>query len=301
MKAIDIVILTEDRYLNPIEINKYNKNVLLEDQLVFDSLKEEGLNVERKSWSDPDFDWSTTKFILFRSTWDYFDRYEEFSKWLQEVSSKTTLLNSANLIHWNIDKHYLLDLEKKGIHICESHFIEQGTTTTLVELHKQLGWEKTVLKPCISGAARHTYKLELDTLEKHENIFQELIANEAMMLQPFQENIMTKGEYSFVVINGNYTHAVLKIAKPGDFRVQDDFGGTVHEHNASKEEITFAENAVKACIDDPMYARVDVIIDNNNKLAISEIELIEPELWFRKHHDAATLLAKSIKRKNTIS
>jgi len=296
MKTIDIVILTEDKYVSPKIINEYNKNVLLEDKLVFDALKKEGLLVERKSWSDPDFDWSSTKFILFRSTWDYFDRYEEFSIWLENVSSKTTLLNSANVINWNIDKHYLLDLKTKGIHICETYFIEKGTITTLSELHEQLNWKKTVLKPCVSGAARHTYKLDLTTLENYETVFQELISNEAMMLQPFQENIVIKGEYSFVIINGIYSHAVLKIAKPGDFRVQDDFGGTIHEHRATKNEIDFAENAVKACLEKPMYARVDVIIDNNNKLAISEIELIEPELWFRKYPNASISLAKGIKK-----
>ena len=296
MKKIDIVILTEDRYVNPSVINDYNKNLLLEDQLVSDALKNEGISVERKSWSDPDFDWSTTKFIIFRSTWDYFDRYDEFTVWLKNVSIKTTLLNSAEIIHWNIDKHYLLDLKQKGIHICESYFIEKGTDTSLLELHDNLGWEKTVLKPCVSGAARHTYKLEKDTFDQHEMNFQELISNEAMMLQPFQENIMTKGEFSFVIINGKYSHAVLKIAKPGDFRVQDDFGGTVHVHQANEEQIQFSENAVKACKGKPMYARVDVIIDNDDKLAISEIELIEPELWFRNHQNAALILAKEIKK-----
>lgn len=296
MKKIDIVILTEDRYVNPSVINDYNKNLLLEDQLVSDALKNEGISVERKSWSDPDFDWSTTKFIIFRSTWDYFDRYDEFTVWLKNVSTKTTLLNSAEIIHWNIDKHYLLDLKQKGIHICESYFIEKGTDTSLLELHDNLGWEKTVLKPCVSGAARHTYKLEKDTFDQHEMNFQELISNEAMMLQPFQENIMTKGEFSFVIINGKYSHAVLKIAKPGDFRVQDDFGGTVHVHQANEEQIQFSENAVKACKGKPMYARVDVIIDNDDKLAISEIELIEPELWFRNHQNAALILAKEIKK-----
>jgi glutathione synthase/RimK-type ligase-like ATP-grasp enzyme len=296
VKKIDIVILTEDRYVNPSVINDYNRNLLLEDQLVSDALKNEGIRVERKSWSDPDFDWSTTKFIIFRSTWDYFDRYDEFSVWLKNVSTKTTLLNSAEIIHWNIDKHYLLDLKQKGIHICESYFIEKGTDTSLLEIHDNLGWEKTVLKPCVSGAARHTYKLEKDTFDQHEMIFQELISNEAMMLQPFQENIMTKGEFSFVIINGKYSHAVLKIAKPGDFRVQDDFGGTVHVHQANEEQIQFSENAVKACKGKPMYARVDVIIDNDDKLAISEIELIEPELWFRNHQNAALILAKQIKK-----
>ncbi len=296
MRRIDVVILTEDRYVNPSEINEYNKNVVLEDQLVVDALKKEGLNVKRKSWSDPNFDWSTTKFIIFRSTWDYFDRYDEFSIWLNYVSTKTTLLNSSEIIQWNIDKHYLIDLQKKGIHICESYFIEKGTITTLKELHKKLGWKKTVLKPCISGAARHTYKIEENSIEKHEDIFQKLITKEAMMLQPFQENIISKGEYSFVVINGKYSHAVLKIAKPGDFRVQDDFGGTVHVHQASGQQKDFAENAVKACKGKPLYARVDAIIDNTAKLAVSEIELIEPELWFRKNHKAAILLAKEVKK-----
>lgn len=295
MTPIDIVILTEDRYVNPSEINAYNKNVLLEDQLVLDALKQQGLNAVRKSWNDPNFDWSSTPYILFRTTWDYFDRYDEFSSWLKDVSKTTTLLNSANIINWNIDKHYLNDLKSKGIHICKTHFIEQGTATTLENLHKELGWQKTVLKPCISGAARHTYKLDAANLEQHESLFQKLISEEAMMLQPFQEHIITKGEYSFVVINGQYSHAVLKIAKPGDFRVQDDFGGTVHTHIATKEQISFAENAVKACIELPLYARVDVIIDNDGKLAISEIELIEPELWFRKHKGAAQQLAKAVR------
>lgn len=298
MTAIDVVVLTEDRYMNPTEINTYNKNVLLEDQLVIDALKQEGLQAIRKSWSDPDFDWSSTKHILFRTTWDYFDRYDEFSKWLTDVSSKTNLLNSENIINWNIDKHYLIDLKAKGIHICETHFIEKGSSTTLKELHTKLGWQKTVLKPCISGAARHTYKLNTSNFEQHETIFQELISEEAMMLQPFQDNIITKGEYSFVVINGKYSHAVLKTAKPGDFRVQDDYGGTVHHHEATDAQIEFAENAVKACIEQPMYARVDVIVDNEDKLAISELELIEPELWFRNNSEAATLLAKAIKQLN---
>ncbi len=298
MTAIDVVVLTEDRYVNPTEINTYNKNVLLEDQLVLDALKQEGLHAVRKSWSDPDIDWSSTKHILFRTTWDYFDRYDEFSKWLTDVSSKTNLLNSEAIINWNIDKHYLTDLKAKGIHICETHFIEKGSSTTLQELHQKLGWQKTVLKPCISGAARHTYKLDSSNIEQHETVFQELISEEAMMLQPFQENIMTKGEYSFVVINGQYSHAVLKIAKPGDFRVQDDYGGTVHIHDATKDQIAFAEKAVQACPELPIYARVDVILDNTNTLAISEIELIEPELWFRHQPTAATLLAKAIMQLN---
>ncbi|WP_033958885.1 ATP-grasp domain-containing protein [Psychroserpens jangbogonensis] len=297
MITYDCVILTEQRYLNDSKTDAYKHNVYFEDRLVYYALEELGLKTLRLAWDDMFFDWSTTKSVLFRTTWDYFDRYDEFSEWLEIISKQTTLLNSEALIRWNLDKHYLLDLEKNGVQITESHFIEQGVKVSLTQLHHILNWKDTVLKPCISGAARHTYKLNPENLEVHESIFQELIANEAMMLQPFQYNIVSKGEISMMVFNGEFTHAMLKKAKAGEFRVQDDFGGSVHEYSPTASEIEFAETCVKACNELPIYARVDIFEDNNGNLALSELELIEPELWFRTNPDAAKLLAQAIKQK----
>ena len=293
---IDVVVLTDSRYLKDSTTDQYRHNVFYEDELVVNALRHQGLKVLRIAWDDQEFNWVNTKFALFRTTWDYFDRYEEFSLWLGEVSTKTRLLNSENLIRWNIDKHYLLDLQKKGVRITESHFIEKGAQTRLREIHDILNWQETVLKPCISGAARHTYRMNKTSLETFEEVFLKLISEEHMILQPFQHNIVEQGEVSLVVIDGKFTHAVLKIAKKGDFRVQDDFGGTVQPYKASFEEIKFAEYAVNACNEAPIYARVDVFTDNDGILALSELELIEPELWFRNNPKAANLLALSIKK-----
>ena len=292
---IDVVVLTDKRYLQDSTTDKYKHNVFYEDELVVNALRNEGLQVMRLAWDDVKFNWSCTKYVLFRTTWDYFDRFQEFSKWLNEVSKQTKLLNSEALIRWNIDKHYLLDIKDKGVHIAKTLFIEKGEKITLQELHNKLNWNETVLKPCIAGGARHTYKLNSDNISEYESVFKELIAEEAMMLQPFQYNIIEKGEVSMMVINGEFTHAVLKIAKEGDFRVQDDFGGSVHEYKPSKNEIEFAENAVKVCPELPIYARVDIFTDNEGLTALAELELIEPELWFRNNSKAATVLAKAIK------
>jgi glutathione synthase/RimK-type ligase-like ATP-grasp enzyme len=296
-KIYDVVILTESRYLNDSKIDNYKHNVYYEDRLVYHALEQVGLKTLRLAWDDMFFDWSTTKAVLFRTTWDYFDRFPEFSIWLDKVMLQTTLLNSEKIIRWNIDKHYLLDLEKKGIHITESHFIEKGATVTLAQLHDILNWNKTVLKPCVSGAARHTYKLSLKTLKDHEQIFQDLISSESMMLQPFQYNIVEKGEISMMVFNGTFSHAILKKAKAGDFRVQDDFGGSIEDYTPTQEEITFAETSVLACPELPIYARVDIFEDNNGDIALSELELIEPELWFRRHKKAALALAEGVKKR----
>lgn len=296
MKKYDVIILTDKRYVNPEKLDSYIQNILDEDNYVKVALENQGLKAIRLSWDDATFDWSTTKYVLFRSTWDYFDRFPEFSTWLNTVSNQTTLLNSEKIIRWNIDKHYLQDLQQNGVHICESYFIEKETQSTLKELSQKYNLTEFVLKPCVSGAARHTYKINSENITEYETVFSDLITNEAMIIQPFQYKIVEKGEISLMVMNGKFTHAVLKVAKSGDFRVQDDFGGSVYNYTPAKEEILFAENAVKACVELPIYARVDIFTDNNGKLAIAELELIEPELWFRSYPAAADELAKGIKQ-----
>ena len=129
---------------------------------------------------------------------------------------------------------------------------------------------------------------------EYEVIFQELIAEESMMLQEYQEKITTKGEVSYILFGGVYSHAVLKKAKAGDFRVQDDFGGSLHVYTPSEEEIAFAENALAQCPELPVYARVDVFWNNQNELVLGELELIEPELWFRRSESAADECAHAI-------
>lgn len=294
---LDIVVLTQKEYLDPKDISPYIANILEEDRLLTEALAKVNIKTKRVAWDDPSFDWSTTKFVLIRAIWDYQDRFQEFSKWLSEVKTKTTLLNSANTVHWNIDKHYLKDLSRNGVHIAPTRFIEPLENITLKQLFDESGWQEAVLKPCISAGGRDTYRINANNINPEiENRFQELIKVEAMMLQPFLKSIITKGEVSLMVMDGKFTHAVLKKAKTGEFRIQDDHGGTVHEYIATKEEKEFAENTIRACYERPIYARVDIIEDNDGKLSLAEIELVEPELWFRYNHEAATILANGIKK-----
>jgi hypothetical protein len=41
---------------------------------------------------------------------------------------------------------------------------------------------------------------------------------------------------------------------------------------------------------------MDIVYDNNNKPSLSELELIEPELWFRNYPKAVELLAIEIEK-----
>lgn len=290
----DVVIITDARFVDKEPTNEWMTNVYKEDQLVADALEKLGYKTKKVAWSDANFDWNSTTYGLFRSTWDYAERFQEFADWLIDVSLKTRLINSYDIISWNLDKHYLNDLKKNDVNIVETHFIEHGDSRSLHQIHSELGWDQTVLKPAISASAKNTFKLDNQNLSTHEDRFKEIIGSEAMMLQPFQHSVIERGEVSLMVMGGAFTHAVLKMAKPGDFRVQDDFGGTVQDYQPTKGEIALATNAINACIEVPTYARVDIINDNNGNPAVAEVELVEPELWFRNSPEAADALAKAI-------
>lgn len=290
----DVVILTDKRYVNPKELTPYINNVLLEDEILTNELIKHGLKTYRTNWDNHDFDWSTTKSVVFRATWDYFERINEFLPFLEDIKNKTILINDYSTIKWNIDKHYLLDLAKKGVNIPDSHFIEPGNKLTLTEIITKLNYDIFILKPAVSGAGRHTYKITKSEVLDYENMFKELVSNETMIIQNYQQNITTKGEIALVFFGKNYSHAVLKQAKKGDFRVQDDFGGTVSNYTPSETEIEFASFVISTITPTPAYARIDLIWDNDNNLCLSELELIEPELWFRNENNAAKKLTLEI-------
>ncbi|WP_298627228.1 hypothetical protein [uncultured Legionella sp.] len=290
----DIVLLTQKDYVDPPELNPYIQNVLTEDELLTHALEKKGLKVARTFWDNKVFSWNDTRFALFRATWDYFHRFAEFHQWLEQRAKETQFINPYSIIRWNMDKHYLGVLQSRGINIPPTLFLEKGDRRKLNHLMQQTGWNKIILKPAIAGAARHTYLIDKANVDGHETIYREFIAHESMLLQEFQEHIVSRGEVSFMVFGGKYSHSVLKKTKQGDFRVQDDFGGSLHPYTASTEEIAFVELAIAQCDEVPVYARVDVMWDNNNKLCLSELELIEPELWFRKDGAAAGAMADSV-------
>ena len=294
MKKYDVVVLTDSRYVNPLKTNNYISNVLREDEWVINALKEKNLSVVKKDWNDSIFDWETTRSILFRSTWDYFDKFELFKKWFNKTKNKCLMINSTETIEWNIDKHYLLDLQEHQIPIPNSEFIKRGSSIDLSLLMQKKNWNEIVVKPTISGAAKNTYRLKEEEIIQFGPTWEKLIYKEDFIVQEFQNNVISEGEVAMIVIGGKFTHAVLKKAKEGDFRVQDDFGGSIAIYNPSEEMVKLAEKCTRILTPIPSYARVDIIRDNLRELAVSELELIEPELWFRLNPNAAQKLAQHV-------
>lgn len=289
-----VALVTEQRYVRPAQPDWYVQQILTEDSLLSAALATHGINSFRVDWADDSVRWETFDAVIFRTPWDYFNRFDQFKQWLHRCETGVQFMNPIGTVRWNMDKHYLKDLAQRGIAIPSTVFIDRGGPRTLADHMRANGWPRAVLKPTVSGAGRHTYLLDANVVSAHEHVFRSLIANEDMMMQEFLPSITDRGEVSLIVIGGRFTHAVIKTAKAGDFRVQDDFGGTTAPYTATADLIAFAERVTAVCHPLPAYARVDVMWDTTGRPVVSELELIEPELWFRHCPGAATALGMVI-------
>lgn len=293
----DILLACQSDYLNKHSQKADYEIVLEEQEILIEALSAQGLSSKVVGWENQAFDWSTGRLVLVRETWNYSGNLGAYMDWLTVVSEVAELANPSDTLLWNIDKFYLRDLSDLGVNIPDTVFLEKGTDCTLASLQQETGWEQMVMKPAVAATARETYRLDAYNLSDHEEKFRRLVSGERMLFQKFQNDVIDTGERTLVMIDGEYSHAVIKKAVPGDFRVQSDFGGSAQVYEPTKEEIDFAFFALDKLSPLPVYARIDVITDDRGQLAMQELELIEPELWFRFHEGSADRLARALKRR----
>jgi glutathione synthase/RimK-type ligase-like ATP-grasp enzyme len=116
-----------------------------------------------------------------------------------------------------------------------------------------------------------------------------------MIIQPLVEEIARTGEFSLMLFDGEYSHAVVKRPKSGDFRVQEYHGGvTTACKSPPAGAVELAQQALAAAPAKATYARVDIVPDDEGTLRIMELELIEPSLFLDHAPSAAAAFTRSI-------
>ncbi|MEH3114778.1 ATP-grasp domain-containing protein [Pedobacter terrae] len=250
-----------------------------EDDKLLNFLQEKGLNIEKVIWNDVHIKWEDYSLAILKSPWDYFDLIEDFYIWLDLLETKKVkLLNPIGVVRWNSDKRYLKEIEAAGLKIIPSVFINKRNGVTLKHYFEKFNTNRLIVKPCISGGAKNTFKATIDHVEAMNHQLNQLIQEEDFIIQPFLPEILENGEWSFIFFNGTYSHSLIKKAKPGDFRVQPAHGGSVHTQNPGHDLIATAQQYIDLFAKNCLYARVDGTFVNGEFL-LMELELIEPFLF----------------------
>lgn len=249
------------------------------DQLLIPELAKFGIQAKASIWDDPSVEWTSFDYLIFRNTWDYYEKESAFNLWLDKLENlgiKT--LNALDTIRVNKHKFYLRTLEKQGIKILPTIFIEKTNHLDLTQMLPK-SWKKAVIKPAFSAGSYLTEVFEADNLAAINKKYQPIAAAKDLLLQQFRPEIQSLGETSLVFFNKQFSHAINKKPVEGDFRIQVQFGGKYTAILPDSGLINQAQRIVDTFPDPLLYARVDGIVIGN-ELHLMEIECIEPDLYF---------------------
>ncbi|MDM7832599.1 ATP-grasp domain-containing protein [Cellulomonas edaphi] len=261
-----------------------------------DALLERGVATDVVVWDDPTVDWGTYQHVIIRSTWDYTGRPTQFADWTHRVERTSTLLNPATVVGWNIDKTYLRDLEKAGLPIVPTIWLDPERNFDSRAIHTRFpAFGDFVVKPTVSAGSRDTGRYQADVTTSRSLAIMHaknlLGVGRRVMIQRYLGQVDTVGETGLVYFDGQFSHAVRKGAiLDGPFRA-DDTELYAREEMSPREpsdaELEVADRVVAALpqlapgVDKPLlYARVDLIPDNDGNPVVLELELTEPSLFF---------------------
>ncbi len=265
-----------------------------DDRLLIPALAARDVHASAAVWDDPSVDWTTFGAVVIRSCWDYHLKHDVFLAWIERLErAGVAVFNAPRVIRWNAEKGYLRDLEQRGVQVVPTRWIERGSLASLHDVLHDAGWENAVVKPAISASAHETWRTSLESTARDDARFRTMVDRGRVLVQPFMETVVTSGEWSLVFIDGACSHAMLKRARSGDFRVQSEHGGSAVRGDPGTHVVEQARRALVAGGGDSLYARVDgCVVDG--EFVLMELELIEPLLYLGEHPDAPARFAAAL-------
>ena len=195
-------------------------------------------------------------------------------------------------MRWNLSKTYLQELAERGARTVPTLWRETVTAKGVCEAFDVFECDRVVVKRQVGAGAEGQELVARKSLPSSDWCF-----GAPAMLQPFLPAIADKGELSFLFFGGQYSHCVRKLPKSGDYRIQSLYGGTEITHEPSADEAAQASAIIEALpFPSPLYARIDMLEDEDGKLMVMEAELIEPYLYPEQGPKMGESLAKAVQR-----
>jgi glutathione synthase/RimK-type ligase-like ATP-grasp enzyme len=256
-----------------------------DEPILQEALRRSGARPSLLLW-DGDTDWSRFDAVVLRSTWDYWERLPEFLAWIDRVSRVSWLVNPAELVRWNIDKRYLLELAQRGVAIVPTEIAE--TSEVPAAIARVPG--DAIIKPVVSAGGHGLQVVAAGAPAPAVDPRQG-----PWMVQPLVESIRDRGEVSVIAIDGEVSHAIRKRAAAGSVLIHREHGGRYERVEPSAAEIAIAEEVLSIC-GRQLYARVD-LVEHDGAPHVMEVELIEPELFFQMVPEAADRFARALRRR----
>lgn len=264
---------------------------VIDDELAREPLRALGWELDSVPWRREGVRWEDYAMVVIRSTWDWMHAPEAFLAVLQGIVDRGVRLeNPLEVVRWNLRKTYLRELAARGVATVPTLFRDRLEPGTLGALLEELGTQKAVLKPVVGANASWAVRIGERPTEEVEQLY----AARALMAQPFVRGVVEEGEYSLFYFGGAFSHAIRKRPRPGDFRVQEEHGGSVEAVSPTADLRAAADTVMAALDEQPAYARVDLVRGDAGAWWLMELELMEPSLYLRMDPGAPQRFADAL-------
>lgn len=232
--------------------------------------------------------------VVIRNPWDWFNRRLEFKSFLERLGDVgVPLFNPHSMLLEYFEKTYLRTLEARGVPIVPTRWLTRDALDTLPGMLRESGWARAVIKPTVSANSYDTHLFSAAEAKRVMALLRNSADHDQYMVQPYLDEIEHDGEWSLIFFGGHFSHCVRKYPKLGDFRVQTEHGGRSEASVPSAALIAQATKAVERGVPASLYARVDGVV-RESQLLLMELEVVEPELFFRADTGAAERFAAAL-------
>ena len=269
----------------------------IDAELAFPCMPELGWRIKSIPWRSSFDTWRGLDAVYVGTPWDYPEDPERFLELLQTIVDEGVILvNDLSLVRWNLPKTYLRDLEQRGAAIVPSRWHETMSLDAITDAFDAFDSPRIIVKPVVNTNARDTFVLTPDRASALVPALDAAFCDRPFMVQPFIESIRTDGEFSLFFFDNEFSHAIRKLPKPGDFRVQEEYGSEVSVVDPDPLLLATAERVLRLVEPEPVYARVDFVCDDDGRYRIMELELIEPSMYLRMNEKAPRRFAEAFDR-----
>ena len=265
-------------------------------ELSFAPMAELGWDVEMVPWQS-DVDWNAYELVSICTPWDDQKAVARFLDVLATIEkSSACLVNSLDLVRWNLRKTYLRELEMRGADIVPSRFFECFDADKVAACFDAYGTGTIVVKPVVGANSDNIFVLARPLPDDVIDGLSRVFADRPFFVQPFVDSVRSEGEYSLFFFGGEYSHAILKKPKPGDFRTQEEHGADILSVEAPAALVETARRVLGVVNPQPVYVRADFVRGAGERFLLMELELIEPALYFRTDTESARRFARALTR-----
>jgi len=256
-----------------------------------------GIALEHRIW-DEAFEASGFDGFMIGTVWDYPPKLALFLDTLDRLAGHGPVWNPPSVVRWNIEKTYLRAMEEAGAPSIPTLWRARADAAAVADGFALFETDRLVVKPLVGGGAwRQALVRKGEALPPPGDL-----PPGACLIQPFLPSVPEEGEYSLIFFGGEFSHALVKRPKAGDYRVQSMFGAREAVWTPGEGDLALARSVLDAAARltgeaDLLYARVDMVRGLDGHLALMELEVIEPYLYPEQGPDMGAVFARALQAK----